>query len=169
MQCSDTGGGDGGAGAEFAEKVNGRVAQMAFVPCLGLTFQGDILTQIAENPISVSSVPRSPLSTLLRRLSIARLVRDAARSPSSLLHLAYSDYGLERMGGGCGQHPRAWGQGGGGQVDCGSRREMIKRGRAAGGGEARWQAVTGARGSGADAERLHRLRLPPAPDRCPGR
>lgn len=36
---------------EFAEKINGRIAQVAFIIGLGETFNGDILTQLAEHPV----------------------------------------------------------------------------------------------------------------------
>lgn len=45
--------------SEFAETVNGRIAQVAFPLALGQTFQGDILTQVAEHPIKVRNFPRA--------------------------------------------------------------------------------------------------------------
>eukprot|EP00283_Hemiselmis_rufescens_P005574 CAMPEP_0173434732 /NCGR_PEP_ID=MMETSP1357-20121228/13283_1 /TAXON_ID=77926 /ORGANISM="Hemiselmis rufescens, Strain PCC563" /LENGTH=221 /DNA_ID=CAMNT_0014399627 /DNA_START=11 /DNA_END=676 /DNA_ORIENTATION=- len=37
---------------EFSEKVNGRIAQVAFPLALGETFNGDVLTQLAESPVT---------------------------------------------------------------------------------------------------------------------
>ena len=45
----------------FAEKVNGRVAQIAFPLGLMDTFNGDLLDQLAAHPIQVKLlVPRHP-------------------------------------------------------------------------------------------------------------
>jgi len=43
-----------GGFTEFAEKDNGRVAQIAFPLGLGETFNGDLLDQLAAHPIQVS-------------------------------------------------------------------------------------------------------------------
>eukprot|EP00960_Hanusia_phi_P074039 768138-Hanusia_phi.AAC.2 len=42
-----------GGFSEFAETVNGRVAQLAFPLAVGETFNGDLLSQIADHPIKV--------------------------------------------------------------------------------------------------------------------
>ena len=44
-----------GGFSEFSEKVNGRVAQLAFPMGLMSTFDGDLLDQIAAHPVQVSS------------------------------------------------------------------------------------------------------------------
>ncbi len=51
-----------GGFTEFAEKVNGRVAQVAFPLGLMETFNGDLIDQLAAHPIQVPPLePRSPL------------------------------------------------------------------------------------------------------------
>ncbi len=44
---------------------------MAFLPCLGLTFQGDILSQIADSPIQVSDVAHFPTAVSCAAFSAA--------------------------------------------------------------------------------------------------
>lgn len=51
-----------GGFTEFAEKVNGRVAQVAFPLGLMSTFDGDFLDQLAAHPIQVGNLNRNPLT-----------------------------------------------------------------------------------------------------------
>jgi hypothetical protein len=56
-----------GGFTEFAEKVNGRVAMLAFPIGLGETFNGDLLDQLAAHPVQV--ITRSTRNTFINTWS----------------------------------------------------------------------------------------------------
>lgn len=79
-----------GGFTEFAEKVNGRVAQIAFPLGLGETFNGDLLDQLAAHPIQVSftvapifehwPLPRALRPAILLFFTLPHAIRDVMTS-----------------------------------------------------------------------------------------
>ena len=53
-----------GGFSEFSEKVNGRVAQIAFPIGLMSTFDGDFLDQLAAHPIQVGNLKLDPFTSI---------------------------------------------------------------------------------------------------------